>query len=819
MFVGREAEERAIERLFDEGARVVTLHGPPGIGKTALARAVTSRLQDFVFCEVSDARDLAEVCMVIAGALDVSLGGSRDPARMLAGPVSRRGALLWIDGAERVQAAVAQCIAALLDACPDARFLVTSLETLRLKDEHAFDVGPLALPDEGARLDAALASPSVQLLAAAARRGRPSFSVTEADAPAVAEIVRRLEGVPLAIEVAASRLSVMSPRDLLARMGTTLDVGTAHWTSGPERHRSLRGAFEWSWSLLDENERAALEQCTVFRGGFSLEAAERVIDAPSPAELVQALVGKSLLRTWDTGKLGLRFGMYDSVRQLCADRAGSERLAAATTRHAAYYLGLGTRWDDVWYGGVPDAPRLALERDNLLAARSVALATGGPDVLRAAIALYPVYAVMGPYAAYVDLFDDARDRAIAGTCDASLASRFYLVRGRALQLVGRREEAITSFEESLHHARKDQAALPAARALAFLGSAVRNVGRMEEARERLEASRSLFTQAGDAKSAAVVSSGLAALDLGEGKLDRARERLVAVIEAQRSLGDATTAAMVQVDLGIVLQELGDLAGAREAYDDALRVHRDSDNRRHIGITLGYLASLDYEEGALDEARVGYEGALQIMADLGDDKFGAIFRASLAAVLAALGKSDEATREIALAAEVAARQGEARVVATVDLHRARVLGDPARRGVAVGLAAQSDDVRFALRMLGYAAGPRDEPAGGGALRVDEGGDWFVPPGGERVAIARRAVHKRLLLALVRRRLSAPGEATPATELVSAGWPGERLTEDLAHNRLHVALASLRASGLRAVLLRTSAGYLLDPAIPISVERQA
>jgi hypothetical protein len=96
---------------------------------------------------------------------------------------------------------------------------------------------------------------------------------------------------------------------------------------------------------------------------------------------------------------------------------------------------------------------------------------------------------------------------------------------------------------------------------------------------------------------------------------------------------------------------------------------------------------------------------------------------------------------------------------------------------------------------------------------------VPPGGDRVAIARRAVHKRLLLALVRRRLSAPGEATPATELVSAGWPGERLTEDLAHNRLHVALASLRASGLRAVLLRTSAGYLLDPAVPISVERQA
>lgn len=817
MIVGRDAELRAVERLFEEGARVVTLHGPSGIGKTALASEVTARLEDFVFCDVTSARDLAEVCMVIAGALDVSLGGSRDPARMLAGPVSRRGALLCIDGAERVQAEVAQCLDALLAASAGARFLVTSLETLRLKDEHAFDVGPLALPDDGAGLDDVLRSPAVRLLARAARRARAGYAVTEADAPAVAEIVRRLEGVPLAIELAASRLAVMSPRELLAHMGTTLDVGSAHWTSGPERHRSLRGAFEWSWSLLDERERAALEQSTVFRGGFSLEAAERVLDVRAPAEVVQSLVAKSLLRAWDTGKLGLRFGMYDSVRQLCAARAGAERLGAATARHASYYLELGTRWDDAWYGGVPDAPRLALERDNLLAARAAALAIGGPDTLRAAIALYPVYAVMGPYAAYVDLFDEARDRALAEADDPALASRFFLVRGRALQLVGRREEATASFEESLRHARRDQATPLAARALAYLGSAVRNAGRLDEARERLEASRALFAEADDRRSAAVVSSGIAALDLAEGKLDRARERLAEVIETQRVLGDATTAAMVQVDLGIVLQELGDLAGAREAYDEALAVHRDGDNRRHVGITLGYRASLDYEEGKLEDARGGYEAALQIMAALGDAKFCAIFRASRAAVLAVLGQRTEAERELALAEETAARQGEARVVAAVAIHRARARGEPERRGVAAGLAAQSDDVRFALRTLGYAAAGREDASNGGALRVDEAGDWFAAPGGEPVPIARRAVHKRLLLALVRRRLGAPGEPTSPTELVEAGWPGERLAEELAHNRLHVALASLRASGLRSLLLRTAKGYLLDPAIPITVER--
>jgi tetratricopeptide (TPR) repeat protein len=393
--------------------------------------------------------------------------------------------------------------------------------------------------------------------------------------------------------------------------------------------------------------------------------------------------------------------------------------------------------------------------------------------------------------------------------------------------VGRREEAAAAFERALQYARKAGSASLSARALAFLALARRSQGLLAEARERFEASATLFREIGDAKSESVVLSGLASLDLGEADLDGAKRALESAIDVLLRSGDPATAAMMRVDLGIVLQEMGDLEGARGVYEAALVAHRGAGNRRHEGITLGYLGTLEDEQGRVDAAEVALTDGLSLLRTLGDPKFVAVFAACLAAVCAQRGDALGARSALA-EAELRSRDGEARVVAAVALHRLRVevaAGQRVdtvveRRGTAMGLFNQSDDVRFASRMLDRVLVPIPTPseiARANALHVAEDASWIESPNGKRINLSRRAVHRRLVQRLVRERLTAPGVPLPLAALVAAGWPGEKLTGSSAQNRLHVALATLRADGLRDHLKREPGGYLLDPAIEVRVER--
>jgi tetratricopeptide (TPR) repeat protein len=518
----------------------------------------------------------------------------------------------------------------------------------------------------------------------------------------------------------------------------------------------------------------------------------------------------------------VRFGMLDILRRLASEVLGDPP-AQARERHACYFAASGSAWDRAsWYGGVPDLARLVAMRDNLLAARTTA---SGEDALRILIALYPIYAAHGPYDGFVSMLDEMGDE--VASSDAALASRFFLVRGRGLQLCARREEAATAFERALQHARKAGDAVLAARALAYVALARRMQGSLGEARERFEASAALFREAKDAKSEAVVLSGLASLDLGEGDLDGARRALESAIDVLIVGGDPATAAMMRVDLGIVLQEMGDLEGARGVYEAALVAHRAAGNRRHEGITLGYLGTLEDEHGRTDAAEVALAQALSLLAEVGDPKFGAVFSACLAAVRAQRGDADGARTSL-ISAEMQSKGGEARIVEAVALHRLRVelaAGRPGpavaeRRGAAMGLLQQSDDVRFAARMLDRVLVPAPTPSQAAralTVTVAEDGTWIDLPGGKRINLARRTVHRRLVQRLVRERLTAPGTPLSLAELVAAGWPGEKLSGPSAQNRLHVALATLRADGLREHLKREPEGYLLDPAIEVRVER--
>ncbi len=814
MLVGRDAEIAKVRALLAAPrARIVTLHGPPGIGKTAIANAVVAESDAVVVCDLTNAKTYEDVCFCVAGATGVSLGGGSDLAGVLGDALGSK--LLVLDGGE----VAADAVARLVSELGTTRVLVSSREVLRVEGEIAVSIEPLG--DAAAR----------DLFVSAAERVRPGFDAN-AQEKTLGPLLAALSGVPLAIVLAASRLAIVDIESLFARIRDRLDFLAAKRRDAPDRHASLRSAFESSFATLDASSRDALVQCTVFRGDFALEDAEHVIalahhEQRSVADALQSLVEKSLVRAREEEGAGVRFSMLAIVRRLVLDASSDDALVrGARDRHAAYFAHAGAVWDESnWYGGVASLPRLRAMHGDLLAAHAHA------PSLESAIALYPIFAAQGPHPAFLELLDEARDDRACEAAPAALAARFLLVRGRALQLCAMREEAAKAFEKSLQYARKASVGPSgralAARALAWLALARRTQGAMTEARERFEASAALFRDAGDSSSEAVVLSGLASLDLGEGDLDAARRALESAIDVLLRAGDAATAAMMRVDLGIVLQEMGDLEGARGVYESALVAHRAAGNKRHEGITLGYLGTLEDEADRVDAAEVALSHGLALVRETSDAKFVAVFAGALAAVRA---ERDDArgAREALAEADRAARGSEARIAATVALHRLRVeamAGASARvvaekRGAALGLVQQSDDVRFAARMLDRIAVELDADAAlarASALVVAEDTTWLELPSGKRIDLRRRAVQRRLVEILVRQRLSAPGSPVSTSALVAAGWPGEKLAESSAQNRLHVALATLRSDGLRDLLAREPGGYLLDTATDVRVER--
>jgi predicted ATPase len=817
MLFGRDSDLAKLGALLN-AARIVTLHGPAGIGKTALARAFAAHEPDALFCDLTCAKSYEDVCVVLAGELDVSLGGE-SLGRVIAGALERREKVtVVLDGAESAPDAVAQLVLELAER-REARVLVTSRELMRVEGEVAMSLGPLA--DEEA----------IALFVSGAQRARPGFDPM-AHGDGILELVHALSGVPLALVLAASRIAVMDVPSLVVRIREGLDLLSAKRRGAPERHASLRSALDSSLTALSEDERHVLATCTTFRGAFSLDAVEKIADAAPAhpiADTLQSLVEKSLVQRWED-ETGVRFGMLEVLRRLALDALGVDPESRA--RHATYFAEVGSTWDGAsWYGGVSDLSRLTGMRDNLVAAHAHAAASPSsmPEALLATIiALYPIYAALGPYEAFASLLSEPRDSVAAEAVAPALASRFFLVRGRGLQLSAMREDAATAFERALLYARKAHRPELAARALAYLAQARRTQGSLAEARERFEASAALFQDAGDPKSEAVVLSGLASLDLGEGDLDGAKRSLEAATSVLIAAGDPATAAMMRVDLGIVLQEMGDLEGARGVYESALAAHRAARNHRHEGITLGYLGTLEDEQGRVDAAEVALTSALVVLRAVGDTKFVAVFAACLAAVCAE--RDDASGAQAALGeAERAAQGSEPRIVAAVALHRSRVegrlrpapkelSGEARSRGAAVGLSQQSDDVRFAARMLDRVLVPEPTPsqARESAITIAEDATWLDLPGGKRIALARRAVQRRLVQHLVRERLASPGVAVTVALLVAAGWPGEKLSDASAQNRLHVALATLRADGLRDHLKRTPDGYLLDPTVEVRVE---
>ena len=351
-FVGRRNEQVALrELLLRDNVPLITLTGPGGVGKTSLAlRTMTGAARQFadgaVFVDLSPIRDAELFLPGIAQALGIQDSVGRDINEAVVAYLRSRELLLVLDNCEQVLAA-APLVASLITRCPALTILATSRSPLHLYGEHRFPVTPLPLPlssDGSTKL--ILQADSVQLFLERSRAVDPSFNPNADELRAIAEICRRLDGLPLAIELAAARSAVLTPRTLLAQLSTRLQLLTDGPQDLPGRQQTMRNTIAWSYDLLRPEEQALFRRFAVFVDGFDLEATTAIVDSPLEEALVQigSLVEQSLIRRAESSGDKERFTLLETFREFGWEQLG-ERQESGEVRqlHATYYLSLAER--------------------------------------------------------------------------------------------------------------------------------------------------------------------------------------------------------------------------------------------------------------------------------------------------------------------------------------------------------------------------------------------------------------------------------------------------------------------------------------------
>lgn len=479
--IGRAREVRSIVQwLRRSDARLLTLTGPPGVGKTRLALAAAAAVEDefqsgVVFVNLAPLRDPALFVPTLIQTLGFRRFRAQPPLERLTRHLADRHILLLFDNFEHVMAA-SSSVAALLESCPRLHVLATSREALRLGGEREFPVHPLALPDpEDAANPAVLVrAPSVALFVARARSIQPEFALTRDNGRTVAEICRRLDGLPLAIELAAARVKVLPPQAMLTRLSQRLPLLVTSVRDLPGRHQALRAAIAWSEDLLEPEERTVFRRLAVFLGGFTLEAAQAVAAADLSGDtltIIAGLVNKSLLRQEPSKSAEPRFGMLETVREYAWEQLTAAGEAERTRgRHLEYFLALAERAKTLFNSQQAHEWFATMEQEyeNFRAVLHWASERANADVeIRMASALCRFWYFRGCVGEGYKWVDAA----LAKSREASPSLRAQLLHGAAELTYGNEERAVALDREGLALARSAGDRETMARCLLNLGSA------------------------------------------------------------------------------------------------------------------------------------------------------------------------------------------------------------------------------------------------------------------------------------------------------------------------------------------------------------
>jgi tetratricopeptide (TPR) repeat protein len=471
--------------------------------------------------------------------------------------------------------------------------------------------------------------------------------VTAENRATVTEIVRLLDGLPLAIELAASRVRMLSLEQLRERLGNRFSVLAG---SKRGRHGTLRGTLDWSWSLLTPWEQSAVTQASIFQGGFTLDAAEAVIDltsfqdAPMVLDVIQSLVDKSWLRARVVLQAP-RFTMYATVQEYAMEKSraaeGGTADDGAAERHGRYFATMGTEKAIEAidrHGGAARRAALRLELDNLIAACRASVARGSEEVASATyLAAALVLDLQGPSSVSVGLGEEV----LPLLKDPSMRERVLSSLAWAERAAGKMREAQSHCEAALAIAREMGDRPAEARRLRQLGMLHLEQGRTEEARSCFEAALGIHRDVGIRGFEGVLRIHLGVLDRRKGRLEEARVHYEAALALARKEGHQRLEGTALGNLAVVLRDLGRFEESRSRYGAALAIHRAIGDREAEGIVLGNLGGLEAEQGLMDEARSSMEAALAIHREVGNRRAEGHAIGSLGAILTAGGRVHEA----------------------------------------------------------------------------------------------------------------------------------------------------------------------------------
>jgi len=612
-FVGRGEELYELGSAFLDGAVLTTLHGPAGVGKTRLSlrfaatAAVHGLDEGVLFVELAEERDSTGLCGRVAAALELPLSGESDPAARVGRALRAAGRLLVVlDNAEQFIEVLGPVLASWMDAAPSVRWLVTSQKPIGLPGEQVLALEPL-------RESQAVLLFEDRAYALGARS-------SQLDPELIGKVCRRVEGLPLAVELAAARVPALGLEELDEALSRSLELLSRRGWDGEPRHATLHAAIEWSWSLLDESARRTLSCCSVFRGRFFLSAAEAVLGRVGVADDLQRLAAASLLST-ESGEAQQEpcFRLSLPVREFAESRlveAGAEQQVASAHRlwFLAFVRDLG---GEMWASSAPaDADRLMADLPNILVAHQGLLQHDPVAALTLAVALEPVLRIRGGLQQQSEILKRSLD-AVDDDAPPGLRARALAAWSSVCSDLGGKDAARRALDEALPLAIASADPLTRAWVLMRDGLLCTRTGQGARGETRLLEARVLAQQAKQQGLEAEVCAVLGILRENQGRLDEAEAVLEDALVLGRAAGHLRAVGAAFGNLSIVAGRRGKVRSATEYRRQAIEIYRGIDSKPHLATMLLNQGGAAMHVGDCKAAARDLQAAAEACRTLGD----------------------------------------------------------------------------------------------------------------------------------------------------------------------------------------------------------